>query len=360
MTMRYLLISNNGIMLPIYRGALIKELLKTSSVTACVPSGTGEELIRLGCEVIYADVDRRGMDPRTDIKLYKKYKSIIREVKPDAVITYSIKPNIYGGYACRRLGVPYYIHVQGLGSAFYRRGLKTVASAMYRAAAKKARAVFFENEGDSDILVRLKVIKKEQSVVFSGAGVDLDAFPLVPMPKGEKRKIAFVGRIMKEKGVDELFYAAERLKNELGDNVEFLIAGSFEGSYEDKVRELHEKGMINYLGFVNDVASIYAECHAVALPSYHEGMSNVLLEGAATGRVLITTDVHGCKEAVVPERSGFLCPVGDGDALYHALREFCFITENEIEEMGRRGRALMKERFDRNDVVRKTIDIIAK
>ncbi len=356
--MRYLIISNNGGMLVIYRGALIRELLKNASVTACVPHGGEEELRKLGCDIVYADVDRRGINPISDLKLYKQYKKIIKDVNPDAVITYSIKPNIYGGYACRKLGVPYYLHVQGLGSAFYRKGLKTVVSTMYRAAAKKAKAVFFENEGNRDLFVNKKIIKKDQAVVFSGAGVDLDAFPLTPMPEGDGVKFAFVSRIMKEKGVDELFYAAKKLKNEFGDRFELSIAGIFEDSYEEVVNELHGKGMINYLGFVNDVASLYRSCDAVVLPSYHEGMSNVLLEGAAIGRVLVTTDVYGCREAVVPDESGLVCPVRDCEALYSAMRRVCLMSKSERETMGKRGRAHVEKNFDRNEVVRKTIEVI--
>ena len=356
--MRYLIISNNGGMLVIYRGALIRELLKSASVTACVPHGGEEELKKLGCDIVYADVDRRGINPISDLKLYRQYKKIIKEVNPDAVITYSIKPNIYGGYACRKLGVPYYLHVQGLGSAFYRKGLKTVVSVMYRAAAKKAKAVFFENEGNRDLFVNKKIIKKDQAVVFSGAGVDLDAFSLTPMPEGDGVKFAFVSRIMKEKGVDELFYAAKKLKSEFGERFDLSIAGIFEDSYEQVVNELHEKGIIKYLGFVNDVASLYRSCDAVVLPSYHEGMSNVLLEGAAIGRVLVTTDVYGCREAVVSEESGLICPVRDGEALYSAMKRVCLMSKSERETMGKRGRAHVEKNFDRNEVVRKTIEVI--
>ena len=345
-------------MLYIYRGALLRELLKNASVTACVPHGGEDELVKIGCDIVYADVDRRGINPKNDYKLYREYKRIIKEVKPDAVITYSIKPNIYGGYACRKLGVPYYLHVQGLGSAFYRKGLKTVVSTMYRAAAKKANAVFFENDGNRDLFVKGKLIKADQAVVFSGAGVDLDAFPLTPMPNGDAVKFAFVSRIMKEKGVDELFYAAKKLKEEFGDKFELHVAGIFEDSYENTVSELHEKGIINYLGFINDVASLYKSCDAVVLPSYHEGMSNVLLEGAATGRVLVTTDVHGCRETVVPERSGLICPSHNAEALYEAMKRVCLMTKDELEEMGKCGREHVERNFDRRDVVKKTVEVM--
>jgi galacturonosyltransferase len=162
---------------------------------------------------------------------------------------------------------------------------------------------------------------------------------------------------MKEKGVDELFYAARRLKNELGDAVSFAVAGGFEESYSEIVKELSDEGVIEYLGFVKDVAALYRDCHAVVLPSYHEGLSNVLIEGAATGRALITTSVHGCLETVTDE-SGILVPPSDADALYFALRSFHGFSYEEKRDMGLSGRAHVEKSFDRADVVTFTLNAL--
>lgn len=357
--MHYLLISNHAEMLLRYRGAVIRELLKENRVTVCVPEGNGEGVKALeafGCRVVTAEVDRRGINPVTDLRLYRRYRHILSTVKPDAVITYSIKPNIYGGYAAKRLGIPYFAHVQGLGSAFYKPIIKNVAAIMYRVALKKARGVFFENAGNADFFVDKRIIRRSAVItVRGGAGVTLPDFPLCPLPEDSVTRFLFVGRVMREKGVDELFSAAVRLKEELGASVEFSVAGGFEESYSDKVRELSDKGIINYLGFVDDVAALYRDCHAVVLPSYHEGLSNVLIEGAATGRALITTSVHGCLETVLPDESGILVPRGDAEALLFALRSFVKLPHTEKAAMGLKGREHIEKNFDRAEVVTYTL-----
>ena len=355
--LHYLLISNHAEMLLRYRGAVIEALLRENTVTVCVPEQS-EELEKMGCRVVTAPVDRRGIDPVKDMKLYFNYRRILKELSPDAVITYSIKPNVYGGYAAKTLGIPYFAHVQGLGSAFYKPVLKTVAAVMYKIALKRARGVFFENEGDAGYFVKKRIVPLRSVItVKAGAGVPIEDFPLCPLPKGSATRFLFVGRVMKEKGVDELFSAARRLKNELGDAVSFAVAGGFEESYSETVKELSDEGVIEYLGFVKDVAALYRDCHAVVLPSYHEGLSNVLIEGAATGRALITTSVHGCAETVTDE-SGILVPPSDADALHFALRSFHGFSYEEKRDMGLKGRAHVEKSFDRADVVTFTLNAL--
>lgn len=354
--MRYLLISNDPAMLYRYRAEVIMELLKENSVFVCAPKGDADELINMGCEMVYADIDRRGIDPRADMSLYRTYKKIIAEIKPDIVLTYSIKPNIYGGYAAKKLGVPYFCHVQGLGSAFQRRIIKHIASFMYKIALKDAKGVFFENSGNRDLFVNKKIIRPDQAItVRGGAGVPLESFPFCEMEENDCINFLFVGRIMKEKGVDELFTAAKRMKAELADKVSFTVAGLFVDEYESVVKELTEGGVIDYVGFVKDIAPLYKKCHAVVLPSYHEGLANALIEGAAVGRALIATDINGCKEAAVNEESGFLIPVCDDEALYRAMMRYYDMSIDEKRKMGMAGRRLVENNFDRKDVVSFTV-----
>ncbi len=339
-----------------YRAEVIMELLKENSVFVCAPKGDVDNLTSMGCKMVYADIDRRGMDPRADFALYKAYKRIISEVKPDIVLTYSIKPNIYGGYAAKKLGIPYFCHVQGLGSAFQRKILKTIVSLMYRFALKDAKGVFFENTGNRDLFVNSKIIREDQAItVKGGAGVPLESFPFCELHQNDTVNFLFVGRIMKEKGVDELFDAAKRMKSELADKVSFTIAGNFVDEYKKTVKELSDSGIIEYVGFVRDVAALYRKCHAVVLPSYHEGLANVLIEGAATGRALIATNIHGCKETVINNESGYLVPVRDSESLYTAMMRFYDLSFEEKQKMGMAGRRLVENNFDRKDVVSFTV-----
>jgi galacturonosyltransferase len=354
---KYLIISNDPAMLYRYRAEVIKELLKEdNTVVICVPEGDIEPFADMGCEILKVDVDRRGINPIKDLRLYKNYKRIIAQVKPDTVLTYSIKPNIYGGYASRRIGVPYFAHVQGLGSAFQRRIIKNIVSFMYKSALKDARKVFFENSGNRDVFVNKKIIRPDQAIIVrGGAGVPLDAFPFTEMEDDGTVNFLFVGRIMKEKGIDELFSAAKRMKDKLGDRVSFTVAGKYEDEYKDTVNELTDAGVIDYVGFVKDVLPLYKKCHAVVLPSYHEGLANVLIEGASVGRPLITTDIHGCKETVKDGESGILVPVSDAESLCFAMTSYFNMSIEQKREMGLNGHRFVSESFDRRDVVSFTV-----
>jgi galacturonosyltransferase len=275
------------------------------------------------------------------------------------VITYSIKPNVYAGYACQRLDIPYSVNVQGLGTAFEKQPIATVATVMYKMALRKAHTVFFENAVNAEAFEQKGIIKAEKETILNGAGVNLDYYKLQPYPS-EKDGIHFLylGRIMKEKGIDELFDVAKRLKEKYGDKVVFDMVGFFEDEYKDIVEKLAEDGIINFHGFQSEPRPFYEKSHCVVLPSYHEGMSNVLLEAAATGRAVITTDIPGCREAVKEGENGFLCKKMDNDSLYKCMEKFIFITSDERKKMGLNGRKKMEEEFDKEKVVNRTIDKI--
>ena len=346
-----------------YRKELILKLIEEDyDVSVSLPYIDKVEKIKdLGAEIIPTDVDRKSINPIKDIKLYFNYKKIIKEEKPDMVISYTIKPNVYGGMACTRLNIPYISNITGLGSTYYKGGwVKQIVSILYKIGLKNAKSVFFENEGNAKILVDDKTIKKDQVVVMNGAGVNLDIFKYCEMPPDNVTKFLFSGRIMKEKGVEELFYAIRKIKQEYKDKVEFHFIGWFEDDYEGLVNDLNSQGIIKFHGLQDDVIPFIKDCHCVVLPSYHEGMSNVLLEGAAMGRVLITSDIHGCKESVVEGISGWTCKVKDSEELYEKMRDFVEMDFDEKVKMGREGRRYMEEIFDKDKVVKETVEEMEK
>lgn len=278
------------------------------------------------------------------------------DVKPDMVVTYSIKPNIYMGTACKAKGIPYVANVQGLGTAFEKLVLSSVVSVMYRSALRKAKTVFFENEENAQFFLNKKIISHRQVRVLPGAGINLDEYPCVPMGDDGVCSFLFVGRIMKEKGVDEFFSAARTLKAEFGEEVAFDVVGFYEDAYKEQVDQLVADGIVRFHGFQTDVHPFYEAADCVVLPSYHEGMSNVLLEGAATGRALITSDIPGCREAVEDGVSGYLCPAQDAEGLTRAMRDFAQQSFDRQVQMGQSGRALVERKFDKQLVVAKTLD----
>ena len=354
---RILILANHSGGLYDFRKDLICALRKNAEVIAAVPrNDRWEDLCAIADRVIALPIDRRGMNPLRDGKLFRQYRALLREVRPDLVLTYTIKPNIYGGLACRMARVPYAVNITGLGSAIENGGwVRRLVLGLYKPALKGARVVFFENAGNRDALTATGVVPQGRDVVLHGAGVNLTDFPYAPYPKTEPVRFLFVGRVMREKGVDELFAAARRLKETFGGRVEIAVAGSFEESYKPQMDELAQAGILTYLGYRSDMKAVYAGAHCVVLPSYHEGMSNVLLEAAATGRPLITSDVPGCREAVEPGVSGMLCPARDAGALYEAMKRMAELSAQEREEMGRRGRERMEQSFGKERVVEETI-----
>lgn len=355
---RILVLANNDVGLYRFRKDLLAALLGAGhEVYISLPDGGFvSELLQLGCRFIDTPIDRRGMNPLHDSKLFHQYRAILKKVKPDLVLTYTIKSNIYGGLACRMAHIPYAVNITGLGSAIENGGwLKKFVLTLYKPALKGARVVFFENAGNRDTLAATGVVPQGRDVVLSGAGVNLEDYPYRPYPQEGAVRFLFVGRVMHEKGVDELFAAAKRMKQEYGDSVEFHIVGSFEEGYKPLMDELEKAGVVKYHGYQSDVKRFYAMASCVVLPSYHEGMSNVLLEGAATGRAIITSDIPGCREAVEDGISGYLCPARDADALYEAMRRFVELPENWRGEMGHRGRERMGQRFSKTAVVAETI-----
>ena len=355
---RILVLANNDVGLYRFRKDLLAALLRAGhEVYISLPDGVFiSELVQLGCHFLDTPIDRRGMNPLHDSKLFHQYRAILKEVKPDLVLTYTIKPNIYGGLACRMAHIPYAVNITGLGSAIENGGwLKKFVLALYKPALKGARAVFFENAGNRDTLTATGVVPKGRDVVLNGAGVNLEDYPYQSYPQEGAVRFLFVGRVMREKGVDELFAAAKRMKQEYGDSVEFHIVGSFEEGYKPLMDELEKAGVVKYHGYQSDMKRFYAMASCVVLPSYHEGMSNVLLEAAASGRPLITSDIPGCREAVEDGVSGYLCPAKDADALHEAMRRFVELPESWRGEMGRRGRERMEQRFSKTAVVAETI-----
>lgn len=355
---RILVLANNDVGLYRFRKDLLAALLGAGhEVYISLPDGGFvSELVQLGCRFIDTPIERRGMNPIHDSKLFHQYRAILKEVKPDLVLTYTIKPNIYGGLACRMAHIPYAVNITGLGSAIENGGwLKKFVLALYKPALKGARVVFFENTGNRDTLAATGVVPQGRDVVLSGAGVNLEDYPYQSYPQEGAVRFLFVGRVMHEKGVDELFAAAKRMKQEYGDGVEFHIVGSFEEGYKPLMDELEKAGVVKYHGYQSDMKRFYAMASCVVLPSYHEGMSNVLLEAAASGRPLITSDIPGCREAVEDGNSGYLCPAKDANALYGAMQRVMKLSVEQRSEMGCRGRERMEQRFSKTAVVTETI-----
>ena len=357
---RILILANFDVGLYKFRKELIQELLNQGNeVYISLPDG---ELVRslekMGCKFVNTAVDRRGINPKTDAKLMFFYKKLIRKLHPDLVITYTIKPNIYGGLMCRMLRVPYAVNITGLGTAFQSESaIKKLVTFLYKIALKKAKVVFFENIGNKQTFLDLNILKEKQTCVLNGAGVNLAEYPFCEYPSGEEIRFLFIGRVMKEKGVDELFEVAKKIKKEYS-NVFFDIVGPMEDNYKERIDKLVKNGIIEYHGYQEDVKPFIQKCQCFVLPSYHEGMANTLLEAGAMGRPLMTSRIHGCMEAVEDGKNGYLVKAKDTEELLEQIQKFLSIDYEKKKEMGEVSRKIIEKRFDKKKVVEKTMKLL--
>ncbi|MCI5732363.1 MAG: glycosyltransferase family 4 protein [Eubacterium sp.] len=360
--MKILILTNYDVGLYQFRRELIAELLKKNTVIISLPYGElVEPLKKMGCIYVETPFERRSINPLKDVRLLSRYISLVRKQKPELVITYTIKPNVYGGLVCRILKIPYAVNITGLGTAFQKQGmLRKMVTVMYKAGLKKAQTVFFENVENQQIFVKEGIVRPEQTCLLNGAGVNLEHFQVAEYPKeNEPTRFLFIGRVMKEKGIDELFAAMKQLLAE-GINCTLDVLGGYEEDYADKIKEYEKEGWLKYHGYQKDVRPFIAKAHCFILPSWHEGMANTNLECAAMGRPVITTRIHGCQEAVVENISGYLCKkkcVGD---LYKIMKKFTQLSYEGKKSMGLEGRKHVEAVFDKKQVVKKTVGMLYK
>lgn len=354
--MKILFLANFDVGLYQFRRELIETLLPGNEVWLSLPYGSlVEPLKEMGCHFIDTPMERRGMNPVRDFRLFLTYWKILRSQKPDLVITYTIKPNVYGAFAARVLRIPYAVNITGLGTAFQGDGmLRKVVTAMYRLSCKRAKVVFFENSENRQIFLNEKIVKEEQTCLLSGAGVNLSHYQVSDYPKGEGTRFLFIGRVMKEKGIEELFAAMRRLRaGEIPCTLDVL--GGYEEDYKSVMEEFQAEGWLRYHGYQADVRPFIADSHCFVLPSWHEGMANTNLECAASGRPVITSNIHGCLEAVEDGVTGYLCEKQNVDDLYRVMKQFTELPYDYRKAMGLAGRHRMEKIFDKNQVVEKTV-----
>ena len=354
--MKILILANNDVGLYRFRRELIEALLKKASVSVSLPYGAlVEPLKKMGCRFIDTQLERRGKNPFHDFQLFCFYLRLLANDRPDLVLTYTIKPNIYGGLSCRLLRIPYAANITGLGTSFQKKGLlRSFVIGSYRHSLKKAHTVFFENEENRQVFLDNRIIREKQSVLLHGAGVDLKEYTYQEYPVGTTTRFLFIGRVMKEKGIEELLSALKRLNQE---DVSCCldILGEYEEDYQGRIQALETEGKLHFWGYQENVKPFIEASHCFVLPSWHEGMANTNLECSACGRPVITSDIPGCREAVIDRVTGYLCKSKDADSLYRAMKRFCELSYEQRREMGLAGRRHMERVFDREKVVEETI-----
>ncbi len=350
--MKALILVNNEMTLYNFRQEFLNTLIQNGyEVVISMPSGKYDQLFsEMGCKIIHTELSMHGMNPFKDFKLPKIYQAIIKKEKPNIVITYTIKPNIYGGVAAGRCKVPCISTVTGLGAAFEKGWLiSKISYLLYRIGTRKTACVFFQNKAHSEQFAR-NGIAVGRHVIVAGSGVNLKKHAFVPYREEDRIRLLFVGRVTKDKGIDELIAAVRKIKENTDLPVSLELLGNIEAGYDEKISDCQKEGMLIYHGRHENVHDYIKDCSAVVLPSYHEGLANVLLEAAACGRPVIASKINGCIEAFDDGVTGIGCAPRDEDSLYDAIVDFAKLSKEQRAEMGRKGREKVEKEFDREAV----------
>ena len=316
----------------------------------------------IGCHIIDTPMERRKTNPLSDFKLLMQYVNIIRKTSPDVVLTYTIKPNIYGSLASKLTNTPVLNTVTGLGSVFINElWIKKMIVPVYKKAFSIKEPIFFLNHDNEKYYKEINIIEEEHpTIIVPGSGVNLEKFHYKELDVSKPIKFTFIGRIIKDKGIEEFLLAAQKVKKEIPE-ITFEVVGLVDDKkYEDMLSNYEKSNIIKYLGSREDIPDIMADTSCVVLPSYGEGRGTVLQEGASVGRPLITCNTYGCRENVMDGYNGFLCEVKNYQSLASAFQKFIQLSESDKIKMGRNSRLKAVEEFDRNAVIQKYIKEIEK
>lgn len=321
------------------------------------------KLEEAGCIHHNVRMDSRGANPIKDFGLIIEFWSIYRKIKPDVVLHYTIKPNIYGTLAASILRIPAINNVCGLGTVFLKKGMVSqVAMALYRWAFRYPKKVFFQNPDDQKLFLDRKLVPATITDLIPGSGVDLQRFAPVSSGKNENFTFLLISRLITDKGVLEFIDAVKELRGK-GVNAKFQILGPKDPKHKrgiqlETIDEWIHSGIVEYLGTTDDVRQYINKADCVVLASYREGTPRTLLEAASSGKPIIATDVPGCNNVVVNNYNGLLCKMKDSKDLAEKMETMAHLEESVLKEMGANGRRKMELEYSEDIVINKYISAI--
>ncbi|MGL5052877.1 MAG: glycosyltransferase family 4 protein [Cetobacterium sp.] len=364
MKKKVLLISNTAGVIYKFKFELLEELIKKGYEVYLFAQNENEnkyveEIKSIGVNYIEVKMSRRGLNPLKDGKFFLKYLYNILKIKPDFIYTFTIKPNLYGSLIARILKIKSASTITGLGTAFQNDNLiSKILKSFYKQSFKSSEGVFFENNDNLEFFINNKIIKKEKAILVPGSGVNLKKFyPMEKTRKDDKIVFLFIGRIMKEKGIEEFLGAAEEIIKKYKDT-EFWILGNYEEEkYKVLIEKLEKEKIVKYLGGTNDVRMVIKECDFLIQPSYHEGLSNVILEASAMGKLVLASDIPGCKEAIF--NNNFLFLSQNRESLIEKISQSYNYNFNYKNEMKNQQKKIINN-FSRESVVIKNLKILER
>ena len=352
-----------------FRSGLILQLIENGfDVIAVAPEdGYGERLERLGCRYVPLAMDNKGTHPVHDFQLMIGFLKVFLRERPDAILAYTVKPNVYGSLAAQLVGIPVINNISGLGTAFIRGGwMAALVSLLYRVGLSRSKRVFFQNEDDRTLFLEKGLVKKAQTDLLPGSGIDLahfDSMKYAPAGRSSSDLLfLMVARLLWDKGVREYVEAARIVKKHYPETrfqlLGFLDVQNQTAVPREDVEAWVQEGIIEYLGTSDDVRPFLAAADCIVLPSYREGTPRSLLEAAAMAKPLIATDVPGCREVVQDGVNGYLCEVRNSNDLADKMMKLTALPLDLRLQMGCQSRNIAETRFDEQIVTRKYLQVV--
>jgi galacturonosyltransferase len=354
MPKRILFLANHFNTLYAFRRELIRRLVSEGNeVYLSLPESEDNIFfVELGCHVVVTKIDRRGVNPVKDISLLLAYRRILRQVNPDIIFSYTIKPNIYGSLVSNHYGYRQICNITGTGATFLKESLVSkICKFLYKISVKKCHKVFFQNRGDKEFFIKNGLVK-DNYAQLPGSGCNINEFCYTPIVNDGIVRFFFIGRVMRLKGIDEFLECAKAIKTKYP-NTKFLIAGwnEEEGS-KQKVADYQAKGIVQYIGFSKNIKEWISKTQCTVLASHGgEGVPNVVLESAAMGRPCIVSNVNGSVDVVEDGKTGFIFEAGNAKDLIDKVEKFLALSNEQRQEMGFAGREKVEREFDREIVI---------
>lgn len=342
---------------------------KGYEVVFICPYDIYSENIKKYFEYIDIKINSKGTNPIEDLKTIYRYYKTYKKIKPDIVLQYTIKPNIYGTIAASMLNIPTINNIAGLGTLFIKQNFVTkIAKFLYKFSQKRATKIFFQNQDDFKMFIDEKLVQKEKCDVLPGSGVDIEKFMPVEKEDDGIFRFLLIGRMLWDKGVGEYVEAANiikslELKNENYNKIEFELLGelgvlNLTAIGQEQMNYWVDNGLIKYLGKSDNVSEEIAKVDCVVLPSYREGTPRTLLEATSMAKPIVTTDVPGCRDVVDDGINGYLCEMKNANDLADKMQKMLSLTFEEREAMGKAGRKKIVKEFDEKIVIEKYLKAI--
>ncbi|AZT84522.1 glycosyltransferase family 1 protein [Marinobacter sp. NP-4(2019)] len=361
------LTSNTSWYLYNFRASTIQALREQGNRVICLspPDDFSQRLVdELGVEHIALPLDGKSTGAVQELRSLRFIWKVVRRYRPNAVFNFTVKMNIYCGLVCALQRIPFANNISGLGTAFIHDSwLFRRVRQVYGLVNRRARRLFFQNEEDLSVFRDKGLLGDTPFTLLPGSGVDLERFEVSPLPETGPFTFIMIARLLGDKGVREYAEACRLLKAD-GLDVRCLLVGPLGVSNrtaisEEEVLQWKEEGILEYPGATDDVRPLIEQAHVLVLPSYREGMPRTVLEAAAMGRPAIVTDVPGCRHAIEPEVTGWMCEVRSAESLAQQMWRVVTMDAAELQRAGDAARRRMEEAFSEEQVVQAYINCLS-